>query len=125
MDYEVEYHIPNQMEQLIQYRNNADIKGFEHVVGVLKILLKEHKGFLDALDKDMMARVKHNQLLFKDTKKLIIKALDEHNDEEGLNITHAYISQLEAAYNASELKYMDDVLTTCVSYHSDDNARIE
>jgi len=121
MNYKMEAHIPSQIETLLHHRSNADITSFEYILDGIRIMMKEHQSFLDALDADMKKRVDESNNLFTETKKLILTAFKNKTDEEGVTYVHGVVSQLEQAYNALELQYMNDVLTTCSSYQQDDN----
>jgi|SRR6056297_1741729 len=123
MDYEEEMHAPNRIETLLQHHDAADVASFDHVLHGLKIMMKNHPNFLDGLKQDETKREQETKKLFKTAKETILTAFKDKTDEEGINIVHGIISNVEQAYNALELEYMNDVLTTCVSYKQDNDDR--
>lgn len=112
----MEAHAPNQIETLFQHRNNADVATFDYVLQGLKILMKDHTDFLNGLKQDQQKREQQSKELFQEAKKTILTAFKDKTEEEGVNYVHAVLSNVEQAYNALELEYMNNVLTTCTSY---------
>lgn len=116
MKYDMELHIPNQVETLLHYRSQGDIASFEYILDGLIKLMSDHKDFLDGLSEDQKKRDVATKDLYKKIKEAVLKAFKEENDEDGVLITVQFVSQLESAFGDIERKYMTDVITTITSY---------
>lgn len=116
MKYDMELHIPNQVETLLHYRSQSDIASFEYILDGLIKLMSDHKDFLDGLSEDQKKRDVATKDLYKKIKEAVLKAFKEENDEDGVLITVQFVSQLESAFGDIERKYMTDVITTITSY---------
>lgn len=116
----MEVHIPNQMEALLQCRTSADITSFDYILKGIKTILKEKDDFIKGLNEDQKKREDTKNAVMAEAKKAIGEALNENDVERGLTTAHAVLSQLEQAYNAVELEYMDNVLTTCTTFDEED-----
>lgn len=116
MKYDMELHIPNQVETLLHYRSQSDIASFEYILDGLKKLMSDHKEFLDGLSEDQKKRDMATKDLYKKLKEAILKAFKDENDEDSVLITAQLVSQLEPAYGDIERRFMTDVITTITSY---------
>lgn len=117
MNYENDIHIPQQVENLLQHRADGNIQGFEHVLEAIKIIMKDDQTFITGLVADSNKKEKKIIDIAKDCKKLILKAFDNNTELEGCQTCQSVLSELENAYNAAMIEYMDDVTQTIMSYH--------
>lgn len=113
-------HLPQLMEKLFECKSNADIAGFDYILTDIKKLMKNEKEFIKGLKEDQKNREEEITSLFNEAKKTILNGFEDKNNADGVNHAHAVVSQLGEAYNAIEIKYMDDAVTTCTSYSDQD-----
>lgn len=118
--YDMKVHIPQLMEKLFECKSNADIAGFDYILEDIKKLMKDETAFIKGLEEDQKNREEEITALFNEAKKTILNGFKDKNNVEGVNHAHAVVSQLSEAYNAIEIKYMDDAVTTCTSYRDQD-----
>lgn len=118
--YDMKLHMPQLMEKLFECKSNADIAGFDYILEDIKKLMKDETEFIKALKIDQKNREEEITALFNEAKKTILNGFKDKNNVEGVNHAHAVVSQLSEAYNAIEIKYMDDAVTTCTSYRDQD-----
>lgn len=119
MDYDMDIHIPNQIEALLTHRSNGDVSGFNYIIEGIKTMMNEHPELLSGLENDVLQRKQKIDTLFENSKITILNAFKDKNTVDGLNSIRNIILQTEQAYNTIELEYMNDVLTTLHSYDGD------
>lgn len=119
MDYDMDVHIPNQIEALLQHRAKGDVNGFDYILDVLRTIANDNEILLSALTEDNKKRNKNLEKLFNESKNQVLNAFEGKNTVDGLNTIRTVLTQVEQAFNAIELEYMNDVVTSLVSYEDD------
>ena len=125
MRYDMNMHIPQQIETLLHYRSNSDVVGFDYILTGIRTLMQSEQGFIKGLDDDQKKREKNIKDTMNEAKKTILTALNEKKTEKGLDITHQVIIGLEQVFNRIELEYMNNVLLTCKTFEDDDGGNNE
>ena len=116
MDYDMNCHVPNQVEALLSHRINGDMHGFEYVLTGIKQLMNDHPLLLDAFENDYKKRNDKHDEIFKKAKKDIETAFKDKTIIDGLNNIKNILNQAEGLYNMVELEFMNDIVTTLSSY---------
>lgn len=114
-------HVPARMEELMTFKTQNEIVGFESVFNDIKMILRDKKSLITALDSDVEKRVKNHKELAGDVKKHVLKALDGDLLQDGLVIVSSILQQFEAGYQAIEMEFMNDVSTTLITFSESDD----
>lgn len=117
MSYNKEIHLPQQVETLFQLRAGGNAGEFEYVLSGIKKIMHDKEKFLDGLKQDEAARKKKIDSLILNTKTTVLKALGEKNTLDGLSSAKYVLSLLDGEHDAILMEFMDDVMTTCMSYN--------
>ena len=119
MEYDIETHLPQQVETLFQLRASGNAGEFEYVLGGIKKIMHDKEKFLGGLKQDEAARKKKIDSLINNTKTTVLKAMDEKNILNGLSSAKSVLSLLDGEHDAILMEFMDDVITTCISYNGE------
>ena len=111
--YDINMHLPQQMENLMQMRATGNIPGFKHILGGIQQIIDQHL--------DDSSHNKDVQSLIETCLKQIETTLQGTKTEDTLIGIKQVIAQAEAEYEALEVGYMNEVVELLVSYIAQKN----
>jgi len=115
-EYDIWLHVPQQIENLIQARAQANPELFNHVLSGLYQTLKDEKKFIDGVDLDQETLQDEFDACFTTLKNNVKKALEAKNNVDMVNHLKQAVALFDNDYAVSQQQFMDNVHQTCMTF---------
>jgi len=114
--YDVLAHVPQQIENLLQARAQANPELFNHILSGLYQTLKDEKMFVDGVDQDQSTLQEDFGKTFTMLRNTAKTALDSESDVEMVNYLKQATNTFDNEYSTVQQQFMDNVLETCMTF---------
>jgi len=115
-EYDIWLHVPQQIENLIQARAQANPELFNHVLSGLYQTLKDEKKFIDGVDLDQETLQGGFEASFELLRNNVKKALESKGNVDMVNHLKQAVALFDNEYSVLQQQFMDNVHQTCMTF---------